>query len=190
MNWHWSAVSRTSTNCDRAAIASAVGDDRRGNIVNRFSAELNTRRVFRPFPAGPAGQCRSTRCHWPGGYPRILATGGRFGELGGEPAALLDFDEGDFGWRGDRRRRIQQTGASERRRPVLVTAAFTGMRASEFRGLPWDAIDFENRVIRVRQRADHWGTLSPPKTAAGRREVPMARTPQGVAGMARGLSVR
>ena len=67
------------------------------------------------------------------------------------------------------------TGAPGRWHPVLVTAAFTGMRASELRGLPWDAVDFENRVIRVRQRADHWGTLGPPKTAAGRREIPMAR---------------
>jgi integrase len=66
--------------------------------------------------------------------------------------------------------------ASERWRPVLVTAAFTGMRAGELRGLPWDAVDFENRIIRVRQRADAWGTLGPPKTAAGRREIPMARS--------------
>ncbi|HYP63822.1 MAG TPA: site-specific integrase [Acidocella sp.] len=65
--------------------------------------------------------------------------------------------------------------AAERWRPVLVTAAFTGMRASELRGLPWDAVDFENRIIRVRQRADAWGTLGAPKTAAGRREIPMAR---------------
>ena len=65
------------------------------------------------------------------------------------------------------------TGVSEHWRPLLVSAAFTGMRASELRGLPWDAVDFENRIIRVRQRADHWGTLGPPKTAAGRREIPM-----------------
>jgi integrase len=67
------------------------------------------------------------------------------------------------------------TGAPERWRPVLVTAAFTGMRASELRGLPWDAVDFENRTVRVRQRSDVWGTLGAPKTAAGRREIPMAR---------------
>ena len=65
--------------------------------------------------------------------------------------------------------------AAERWRPVLVTATFTGMRARELRGLPWDAVDFENRIIRVRQRADAWGTLGAPKTAAGRREIPMAR---------------
>ena len=42
-------------------------------------------------------------------------------------------------------------------RPLLVTAAFTGMRASELRGLTWAAVDFEQRMVHVRQRADLWG---------------------------------
>jgi len=64
--------------------------------------------------------------------------------------------------------------AHERWRPVLVTAAFTGMRAGELRGLTWDAVDLTRRTIRVRQRADFWGALGAPKTAAGRREIPLA----------------
>jgi integrase len=51
--------------------------------------------------------------------------------------------------------------AQTRWRPVLVTA-------------PWDAVDLAGRVIRVRQRADFWGTLGAPKSAAGRREILMA----------------
>jgi integrase len=47
--------------------------------------------------------------------------------------------------------------ADGRWRPLLVTAIFTGMRSSELRGLAWDDVDFEDRVIHVRQRADHWG---------------------------------
>jgi integrase len=43
---------------------------------------------------------------------------------------------------------------SGRHRPLIVTAVFTGMRASELRGLPWSAIDFEKRTITVRQRAE------------------------------------
>jgi integrase len=61
-------------------------------------------------------------------------------------------------------------------RPFFVTAVFTGMRASELRGLTWAAVDFETRVIRVRQRADLWGTIGDPKSAAGNRVIPMAPT--------------
>jgi integrase len=62
----------------------------------------------------------------------------------------------------------------ERWRALLVTAAFTGMRASELRGLTWDAVDLRQGVLEVRQRADFWGTQGPPKTAAGRRKIPLA----------------
>lgn len=64
--------------------------------------------------------------------------------------------------------------ASGRWRPLLVTAVFTGMRASELRGLTWDDLDFDRKVIHVRQRADQWGKIGPPKSAAGDREIPMA----------------
>ena len=55
-----------------------------------------------------------------------------------------------------------------------MTAIFTGMRSSELRGLTWDDVDFERRVISVRQRADHWCDLGAPKSAAGERDIPMA----------------
>ena len=38
-----------------------------------------------------------------------------------------------------------------RRRALLITAVFTGMRASELRGLTWDHVDLDAKVIRVRQ---------------------------------------
>src|SRR5690606_15213427 len=53
------------------------------------------------------------------------------------------------------------------------TAIFTGLRSSELRGLPWDAVDFEKKVIRVYQRADRYGKIGRPKSDAGEREVPM-----------------
>ncbi len=62
----------------------------------------------------------------------------------------------------------------ERWRPFLVTATFTGMRASELRGLTWADVDFDAKVIHVRQRADAWGTIGSPKSKAGRRDVPMS----------------
>jgi integrase len=64
--------------------------------------------------------------------------------------------------------------ASGRWRPFFITATFTGMRASELRGLPWDHVDFERKVIHVCQRANLWGDIGPPKTEAGDREIPMS----------------
>jgi integrase len=63
--------------------------------------------------------------------------------------------------------------APERWRPFIVTAIFTGLRASELRGLRWADVDLDAGIIRVTQRADEWGTIGPPKSAAGRREVPL-----------------
>ncbi|CAO3425759.1 tyrosine-type recombinase/integrase [Azospirillum argentinense] len=59
-------------------------------------------------------------------------------------------------------------------RPLLVTAIFTGMRASELRGLRWPSVDIKAGVIRVRERADRYQKLGPPKSKAGRRDIPLA----------------
>ena len=61
-----------------------------------------------------------------------------------------------------------------RRRPFIVTAIFTGMRLSELRGLPWSDVDPGAGVIHVRQRADAWGHIGPPKSKAGKRDIPLA----------------
>jgi len=63
--------------------------------------------------------------------------------------------------------------ASERARPLLVTAALTGLRASELRGLTWDDVDLKRGEIHVRQRADRYGTLGRPKSRAGQRTIPI-----------------
>jgi integrase len=59
-------------------------------------------------------------------------------------------------------------------RPLIVTAIFTGLRASELRGLTWDDVDLERARLTVRQRADRWGKIGSPKSDAGKREVPLA----------------
>jgi integrase len=64
--------------------------------------------------------------------------------------------------------------ASGRLRPLIVTAIFTGMRASELRGLRWADVDLDTKVIHVRQRADAWGTMGPPKSKAGERTIPLS----------------
>jgi integrase len=64
--------------------------------------------------------------------------------------------------------------ASGRWRPLIITAIFTGLRASELRGLTWDDVDLERKVLTVRQRADAWNAIGAPKSEAGQREVPLA----------------
>jgi len=58
-------------------------------------------------------------------------------------------------------------------RPLIVCFIFTGMRASEIRGLTWANVDLKEAVIRVRQRADRLNKLGRPKSKAGRRDIPM-----------------
>jgi integrase len=58
-------------------------------------------------------------------------------------------------------------------RPVLLTAIFTGLRASELRGLPWSNVDLTDNALHVRQRADAYGRIGSPKSAAGSRTVPL-----------------
>jgi integrase len=65
-------------------------------------------------------------------------------------------------------------GALEGRwRPLLLTAIFTGLRASELRGLPWSAVDLDNRSLSVFQRADRYNKIGRPKSGAGDRTVPL-----------------
>jgi integrase len=58
--------------------------------------------------------------------------------------------------------------------PLLVTAAFTGMRASELRGLCWDDVDFDDKVVHVQRRASNFRSkIGAPKSAAGTRTIPL-----------------
>ncbi len=64
-------------------------------------------------------------------------------------------------------------GAAEGRwRPLILTATFCGLRASELRGLRWKDVDFEKRLIRVHQRADRFNDIGQPKSISGERTVP------------------
>ena len=62
--------------------------------------------------------------------------------------------------------------AQGRWRPLLVVAAFTGLRASELRGLRWKDVDLKKHELHVRQRADRYNQIGPPKSGAGHRSVP------------------
>ena len=65
-----------------------------------------------------------------------------------------------------------------RRRPMLLTAIFTGLRASELRGLRWADIDLKRGELHVRQRADRFNTIGRPKSEVRRAHRP-ARTNAG-----------
>ena len=58
-------------------------------------------------------------------------------------------------------------------RPFILTAIFTGLRASELRGLRWTDVDLKKRELHVTQRADRYQDIAAPKTAAGHRTVPI-----------------
>lgn len=56
-----------------------------------------------------------------------------------------------------------------RYRPMIYLAAFSGMRSSELRGLPWEHLHPD--CVEIRQRADARGTIGPVKSRAARRVV-------------------
>jgi integrase len=58
-------------------------------------------------------------------------------------------------------------------RPVLLTAIFAGLRASELRGLRWADLDLKAGELHVRQRADRFNAIGPPKSEAGERAIPL-----------------
>nr|WP_278515374.1 site-specific integrase [Brucella anthropi] len=62
---------------------------------------------------------------------------------------------------------------SGRWRPLLLVAIFAGLRSSELRGLRWQDVDLDARMISVHQRADEFGEIGRPKSEAGERDIPV-----------------
>jgi integrase len=63
--------------------------------------------------------------------------------------------------------------AKGRWRPLFLTAIFTGLRASELRGLRWADVDLKKGELNVTQRADAYQEIGAPKSEAGHRTVPL-----------------
>lgn len=67
--------------------------------------------------------------------------------------------------------------------PIFVVALGTGMRIGEILGLTWDCVDFDNRVITVKQTLAYLPgdghnaqyEFHQPKTQAGFRKIPMIK---------------
>lgn len=67
-------------------------------------------------------------------------------------------------------------GAAGRWRPLILTAIFCGLRASELRGLRWTDVDFEARQINVAQRADASHKIGKLKSKSAYRATPCPRS--------------
>jgi integrase len=65
------------------------------------------------------------------------------------------------------------THLDDRWRPLFMTAIFTGLRASELRGLRWDDVDLRRGELHVRQRADRYRVIGRPKSESAERSVPL-----------------
>jgi integrase len=59
-------------------------------------------------------------------------------------------------------------------RPLLLVAIFTGLRASELRGLRWSDINLKRGELHVRQRADRYSKIGPLKSDTSERTIPLA----------------
>ncbi len=66
------------------------------------------------------------------------------------------------------------------RRCAVNLAGFCGLRFGEIMGITLESLDFDRRVLRIRHNLTAWDELKGPKTASGRRDVPM---PVHIAGL-------
>jgi integrase len=74
---------------------------------------------------------------------------------------------------GEMRAIVAALDKARRFRPLLLTAIFTGLRASELRGLRWADVDLKRGELHVRQRADRYSKIGRTKSEAGERTVPL-----------------
>jgi integrase len=58
-----------------------------------------------------------------------------------------------------------------RARTLLTLTIFTGLRASELRGLRWKDVDLKHSELRVQQRADRFNAIGAPKSRSSMRKV-------------------
>ncbi len=56
---------------------------------------------------------------------------------------------------------------------MVRLAMLAGPRQSEIRALAWSDVDFVSSEVRITQRADRWGAMGQPKSAAGVRAIPI-----------------
>jgi integrase len=70
-------------------------------------------------------------------------------------------------------KRLIDACTKPKQKALVLTAALTGLRASELRGLRWRDIDFSAAELHVRQRADRFCAIGPPKSRSSVRSIPL-----------------
>jgi integrase len=74
--------------------------------------------------------------------------------------------------------------------PLVIVAAYTGLRPSEWTALEWKDVDKSEGVLRV-ERAYSYGVVKSPKTKGSRRRVPLpARATEALETLPRRLDTR
>jgi integrase len=73
----------------------------------------------------------------------------------------------------DEVRRLLDAAPEGRNRTLLMVAAFTGLRASELRGLRWPDVNLARGTLTVSQRADRYNVIGAPKSATSKRTLPI-----------------
>jgi integrase len=69
--------------------------------------------------------------------------------------------------------RLVRAAKTKRWKAAVGLAAYAGLRLGEIRGLRWQDIDLGPNLLRVERSLLPDGTAKPPKTEAGKREVPL-----------------
>lgn len=57
--------------------------------------------------------------------------------------------------------------------PLVMVLLFSGMRASEARGLMWKSVNFKDGSITIERRAESHNVIGDPKTRSGYRTIPL-----------------
>jgi integrase len=70
-------------------------------------------------------------------------------------------------------KRLIEATTTAHDRALLLTVALTGLRASELRGLRWSDVDLKAAELHVRQRADRYNRIGPPKSDSSVRTIPI-----------------
>ena len=175
--------------CGRDNLERATMTQYRSHVTHHIAPLLETVKLSRL--SGRQWRSSSTSCWTPGAHGRWPRRS-RLARVGDRRGAT------PRDGRTERRRRrqgddakaaqaqshhpIEGTGSdgagacAGRERAALVLVVFSGMRASEIRGLRWCDVDFGGQLIRVRQRADTSGNIGSLKSASSRRDLPMPPT--------------
>ena len=86
-------------------------------------------------------------------------------------------------------RSLLQVARGDKLEALYVLAVTTGMRQGELLGLQWRDIDLDTGTLRV-NRSVYDGTVSPPKTASGRRTIRLSKLAVRALKKHRGVAAR